>query len=140
MANTPEHSVEMMEVSLVSSNEKQGVGKVEVLFWAPPERTRRALKTLGIFWGAAIISVILPLVHFVLVPGFLLGGPIAAFFAWAQQAKILSSSCVCPSCSTSFQIKGAPNWPMSQVCSNCHEGVRITPRQELRPNGKDPQL
>ena len=134
------HSLETVEVLLVSSNEKQNVGKVQVQSWSPPERTRRALKTLGICWGAAIVSVMFPIVHFVAVPGFLLGGPIAAFFVWAEEAKILGGECACPSCSSPFQVtRGRPNWPLSDVCSKCHEAIRITPRQEPRPSATGPR-
>jgi hypothetical protein len=123
------HSVENVEVLLVSSNDRQSTGRVQVLSWSPPERTRRALKTLGICWGAAIISIMFPVVHFVLVPGFFLGGPIAAFFIWAQESKILGGDCACPSCSSRLQVtKARPRWPISDVCPKCHEAIRIAPR------------
>src|SRR6476661_6597993 len=38
------------------------------------ERTRRALKVLGIFWGLAIACVFVPILHFILVPLFTLVG------------------------------------------------------------------
>jgi hypothetical protein len=134
------HSVATIDVLLVSSNEKQNNGKIQVISWSPPERTKRALKTWAICWGAAIVCVMFPIVHFVAVPGFLLAGPIAAFFIWAQEAKVMGGECTCPSCGNPFQVaKGRPQWPLSDVCSKCHEAITITPRQELRPNGTDPR-
>jgi hypothetical protein len=135
-----ETSVETVEVLLHSSNEKENKGVVRVQRWGPAERKRRALKTLAICWGIAIVSVIFPIVHFVAVPGFLLAGPIAAFFVWAQEGKVLGGECVCPSCGKPFQVtKGRPQWPLSDVCSNCHEAIKITPRQELRQSATSPQ-
>jgi hypothetical protein len=134
------HSLSTIDVLLTSSNEKQADGKVQIISWSPPERTRRAIKTWAMCWGAAIICVAFPIVHFFAVPGFLLGGPIAAFFIWAQEAKITGGECKCPSCGAAFQVsKGRPQWPLSDVCSSCHEAIRITPRQELRQTETSPQ-
>ena len=125
------HQISTFDVQLTSSNSKENTGKVQVISWSPPERTRRALKAWGICWGAAIICVAFPLVHFVAVPGFLLAGPIVAFFMWAQEAKILGGECVCPNCGQPFQIaKRRPQWPMSDVCSKCYEAIRINPRSQ----------
>lgn len=134
------HTISNVDVVLSSSNEKQNTGKVQVISWSQQERTKRAIKTWAMCWGAAIICIAFPLVHFVAVPGFFLAGPIVAFFIWAQEAKIAGGECKCPSCAATFQVsKGRPQWPLSDVCSSCHEAIRITPRQEPRPNGTSPQ-
>src|ERR1051326_8087281 len=128
-----EPNLQTLDVLLRSSNDKETQGKVQVISWDPPARTRRALKTWGICGGAAVVCVIMPIVHFVAVPGFFLAGPIAAFFIYAQESKILGGECACPSCGKPFQMaKQRPRWPLSDVCSSCHEGIDITPRQALR--------
>src|SRR5688572_19190049 len=86
------------EILLEATNEKAGPGILRVHVWSPAERRKRALKVLGICWGAALVSVIMPLVHFVLVPGFLVLGPVAAFFVFAQEAQIQGCESSCPSC------------------------------------------
>jgi hypothetical protein len=62
-------------VTLISPNEKKTIGIAQIQEWNQKERLKRALKTLGISWGLAIVSVLIPLAHFILVPGFLLAGP-----------------------------------------------------------------
>ncbi len=95
---------------------------------------------LGILWGASIVSIILPLAHIVLVPGFFIAGPIAALAVLAQESQLEGGECSCPSCGKPLTLnKMLPKWPLSSVCSSCHEGIRITLRQEPRPSGTDPR-
>lgn len=64
----------------------------------PPRRMQRALKFLGGFWGAALVSVPIPGLHFVLVPGFFLAG-IGAFFIKLRETRRLAlQGAVCPAC------------------------------------------
>ena len=121
--------VESIEVELESTNGKIGTGSARGGTWSPAEQRKRAWKTLGILWGCSLVSVILPLAHFVLVPGFFLAGPVAALVILSQQSQIQGSECACPSCGKPLPLaKMAPKWPLSSVCSNCHEGIRITAR------------
>lgn len=61
-------------------------------------RVKRALQFLGLGMGLALLSLPLPGVHFVLVPGFLLFG-IGAFFKKLRETRRLSlAGCRCPEC------------------------------------------
>src|SRR3954470_1061300 len=121
--------LQRVPVTLSSTNEKTGPGEIEIMTWDATERRRRALKTLAICWGIAIGSVIFPLIHFVVPPSMLIAGPIVAYFIYWQESQIKESQCLCPSCGKPFQVsKGRPHWPLSDVCSSCHEGIRITLR------------
>src|SRR2546430_9100307 len=49
-------------------------GTVTIREFNRDERVRRALAGLGKWWGVAIVSVFIPVAHFVLVPSFLAYG------------------------------------------------------------------
>ncbi|EKD42398.1 MAG: hypothetical protein ACD_73C00177G0001 [uncultured bacterium] len=86
----------------------------------------RAIKFLGICWGLAIFSVFIPLAHFILVPGFFLGGIAGCAFYYQQQNQNLGGTGTCPDCKQFFKIeKSALTWPLEDVCAHCHVHVKI---------------
>jgi hypothetical protein len=71
------------------------------------QRMGRALTQLLIFWGLALVSVLIPIAHFVLVPGFFVAGIIAARFRVQEERTLLTVSAICPRCES--KQKFAPN-------------------------------
>jgi hypothetical protein len=109
-------------------NENSADGNIQVQFWDKKERNIRALKFWGICWGLALVSIFIPMLHFVLVPGFILAGPIVWFFVLGQESAVLGGEGTCPHCQAAFKIaKSAYKFPMSDVCNACHENVKIEP-------------
>src|SRR5512140_1627824 len=66
--------------------------RVRVARHDPGQRTRRALKSLGIFWGLAVVSVLVPIAHFVLVPGFFVLGIVLFVRRTSEAASVLGAS------------------------------------------------
>jgi hypothetical protein len=62
------------------------------------QRTRRALLTWLAAWGLAIVAVFLPVLHFVLVPLLVVGGPLLALSRLRERVSVLEVSGVCPGC------------------------------------------
>jgi hypothetical protein len=88
--------------------------------FSPQEKTIRALKVLGAFWGAAVVSILIPVLHFVLVPGFFIIGPIMANVKRNQQIEIENARFPCPECKKELEFKKiSGNWPIRQTCPNC---------------------
>ena len=101
-------------------------GKVFIQTWIRAERLKRSLKFLGYSWLFAVLSVFLPIAHFILVPGFLLAGPIAAYFVYHQESVVLGGESLCPKCGKSFAIVRGPNkWPWEDYCSGCQAPFKI---------------
>jgi hypothetical protein len=114
-------------ISITSHSGDPTSGEVIVEEYTPGQRRRRALKILAVWWGLAILFIPVPPIHFVVVPLFLVCGPIFATFARRQYSKIISGSAICPLCKKSFEVvKNTPRWPMDDVCTNCHQHVEIT--------------
>lgn len=101
-------------------------GEVQIQTWDPQAQMKRAVKAGLACLGAAVVSVFLPLAHFVLVPGFLLASPFVFFFILKQESVVLGGKGTCPECQKPFDIVRSPNrFPMSDLCSHCKRPVRI---------------
>lgn len=120
-------NTETVPVTIRASLEKPStIGKLEIVTWSSKERMRRAVKMLGICWGIGLFCVIMPIIHFVLVPGMFIAG--LALFARlsAQESLVLGGEGPCPECGKTFRIAKATNrFPMDEMCEHCRASVSI---------------
>lgn len=101
-------------------------GSVEIVIWSAQERSRRALKALGVCWGIGLFCVILPIIHFFAVPGLLIAGLVLFARLSAQESLVLGGEGACPECKRTFRIARAPNrFPMDELCEHCKRSVTI---------------
>ncbi len=93
----------------------------------PPARLRRAAKGLLGFWGAMVVSVFLPIAHFVLVPSFFFVGIWQFFKRLHAHSLVRGAHGVCPDCGAEqdFETGTRAAFPMSLVCRNCHRGLTL---------------
>lgn len=113
-------------VRLLNARGDQSTGVATLRSWPKAERTLRAFKALGISWGLAVVSVILPLAHFFLVPLFLIAGPVAFYWIGSQRDLIIGGEGTCPGCAKTFTLARAPaRWPIRDVCGHCHSEFEI---------------
>lgn len=118
--------IKIQKVSISGTSAEKTTGEIRIQEWNAQQRMMRALKVGGACWGFALVSVILPLAHFVLVPGFFIAGPIAAYFLLNQKSMILGGSGICPHCKKHMSIvRSALRFPLSDVCDHCKHGVSI---------------
>lgn len=98
-------------------------------------RFKRAAKLGLICWGLAILSIPIVVFHFVLVPGFLLAGPVLFFMRYGEEQVILGSIVSCPVCGHDNRVKEqAETWPITYHCDNhkCRETMYLArPGDEL---------
>ncbi len=117
---------ERERVRITDTRGNEAFGEIEIVRWDRRARTKRTLRYLGICWGLAVCTVFLPLVHFVLVPGFLLAGPFLAAYAYGQEGAILGGSGTCPGCKAALPIASGGIRPaFRDLCSSCHNEVSI---------------
>jgi hypothetical protein len=113
-------------VRVMTSNGKTASGEVTLQHWDQQARMKRALRILGILWGIAVVTVFIPLAHFLLVPGFLIAGPIVAFKVYEQDRAILGGQCICPECGQAVTLVQAKDrWPLSDLCSKCQSALTV---------------
>src|SRR5438128_11625865 len=66
------HNTRVQPFSLSGYHGRPTRGTVTIREFNRQQRTRRALAGLGRWWGVALLSVFIPVAHFILVPSFLI--------------------------------------------------------------------
>jgi len=103
-------------------------GTVTIREFNREQRMRRAFAGLGKWWGVALLSVLVPVAHFVLVPSFLLYG-VWQFFQRLGTAELATDARgTCPDCGAEQTLELAPRWrsPQPVTCKQCNRGLRLT--------------
>lgn len=127
-AHETESRTESVPVTVRSGPDRpESSGKVDIITWSTKERSRRALKALGISWGIGLFCVIMPVVHFFAVPGMFVAGIILFTRLSAQATLVIGGAGTCPECGNTFTIAKANNrFPMDEVCEHCKANVSIS--------------
>jgi hypothetical protein len=91
-----------------------------------PARTRRALKGLGGFWGAMVVSIFIPIAHFVLVPTFFFVGIWQFLRRLRTRELVKGAHGRCPDCGAEqdFELLSR-RLPQSVTCGTCHRGLTL---------------
>jgi len=91
------------------------------------ERKKRAVLTLLTLWGLAALSIPILIAHFILVPGFLIGGIVMFFKRWKTEQEAESVSGTCPACGNQITInlekKG--EFPQWRYCPSCNDSLEL---------------
>lgn len=105
----------------------------------PGERSARALRTAGIFLGLAVLSVFIPIAHFVLVPSFLLAAGVFAFRRLRERASVVRLTGVCPRCrqERTFEATGPFKPAMKTTCPVCSFAIDVDATQAGEAAGAD---
>ena len=116
-----------LQLSFPGEPTTTAVGQVHE--WSTFERVRRGVMTLGLLWGLAGVSIFLPILHFVLVPGFLLLGPAIALFQFTEQKRLKSMKGACPRCKVErdFPLELRFNGKRSFTCDGCGNLIELAP-------------
>ncbi len=101
--------------------------QLEVRHWDSRQRLSRALQGLGMCWGAAVLAVLLPVLHWVLVPSLLIGGPIFAFLRYHERITVLAARGPCPACGVEllFALGQASRCRMMLRCDHCGRAITL---------------
>ena len=111
---------------VVVGNQQKEPGEIYLQTWSNAQRSWRAIRVFLLCWALAAISILIPILHFVMVPFFFFLGLIAPFFVVRRKSVILGGSGACPFCAKRFIIlRSANDWPLQSVCGSCHRHVRM---------------
>ena len=92
-----------------------------------PERLINGAKFLGLFWLIGLFCVLIPVMHFFLVPLAAIAGIVMFFVKFSQREVRQSGSIKCPKCGQVITLKGGTfNWPLTDSCPNCRYGFVVT--------------
>ena len=92
------------------------------------ERVSRAARIFGILFGVGLVSVLVPVLHLILPPLFLIAGMIFATTTYMETAEILSGEVTCPNCHRVMALRPeAEEWPKSLRCEGCSYTLTVEP-------------
>lgn len=117
-------------LALFGKPPREGVARVRI--WRPGERVARTVKGLLVCWALAAAALFIPVAHFFLVPGFLIGGIVLAV-RWSEQAETFEgASGVCPGCGREgdYSVRGKFALPKETSCAECRGRVILKAREE----------
>lgn len=117
-----------MKITIQSQVDKITIAEGEFVEYSERERTMRSIKTLAAFWGASILSALVPVAHFILVPGLFLIGPVMAWLEHKKELKIRKVVGTCPECVKEISfLNVSGSWPVKQVCPLCSQQLYLAP-------------
>lgn len=120
-----------MDALISSSSGKQTTVTLAIKALSPPEKRRRALKELGLFWGLALVTLPLPPVHWVSVPGFFFFGLYRAWKRLGEKEAVLPATLSCPECGSSFPMaERAYSEAWEVVCPHCRWPLQVAPKAQ----------
>lgn len=89
-------------------------------------RSKRAVKTLGIIWGLALASVLIPIIHFFLPWIGIITGPFLAIWVYGIESEIITGHFPCPRCQAPVTIAKQRNrWPLREICVPCSSEIKV---------------
>ena len=92
-------------MKIITNDFKEALFQGEIRECQKKEKLVAAVKKLITFWGLALISIFIPVLHFVLVPLFILVG-IGFFFVQFQKTHLIHRlSFKCPDCDQENRIE-----------------------------------
>jgi hypothetical protein len=93
-------------------------------------RAGRAALALGAAWILAVPAVFLPVAHFVLVPGLLVGGVVLAAMRLAETRTLARVRGVCPRCHAALDVSpgGRFRLPRAVQCVHCRNELTMAAR------------
>ena len=93
----------------------------------PGQRFARTLGGLGMFWGLALVSVFIPVAHFVLVPTFVVAGIVMAIKRAREDRRLLWVRGACPRCGAEQELKPGGRFVDGRTfdCPSCHGNISL---------------
>jgi len=104
------------------SNESTNPAEMHLTAFSQQEMKMRALKSLLGFWVIAAVCVLIPIAHFVLVPGFFIGGIVVASRRWKTAEEGRDATGSCPDCGKDVcipldKVAELPQWHDCPECA-----------------------
>lgn len=90
-------------------------------------RVKRALVTFAAGFGLALLGALIPIAHFVLVPGFLIGALLLAGRRLRETVTLRSVEGTCPRCGNaqSFAAHGRWRGRARVQCAHCSNTIEV---------------
>jgi hypothetical protein len=116
---------------VLKSGEVTGDGILHIKAFDAKERKLRAAKTWALMWLFAVLSLPIIIAHFVLVPGFLIAGPVLAVKRYRITEVPDHVSGLCPSGKEEFTLalESSDHLPMWSYCPVCNASLQLLEKE-----------
>lgn len=92
-------------------------------------RIGSAFGALLLCWVIAALCILIPVMHFFLVPLGVIAGVVAFFVRLRLGSRRTATELKCPACQAPLHLKaGSFNFPLKESCGACRSGLIISPR------------
>jgi len=100
--------------------------------FSPQEQKIRAAKSLLGIWLVAALCVFIPIAHFILVPGFLIAGVVAASRKLKLAEEGREASGECPTCHhpVTIDLEKSSELPQWRKCPDCGNNLELAAIQK----------
>jgi hypothetical protein len=118
---------EQQAIKLIGNDETHRLGTLNITVYNKNDRVKRALAILGLFWLLAALSIPIVIVHWLLVPGFLIAGPIMAYRRYLSTATTENAAGQCPHCKQDVMIEldSTDTLPKWTYCPACNKPIQL---------------
>jgi hypothetical protein len=124
----PAPAVITVPVIMQTFDNKVSHGAMQVREVGPGIRVLRGLRSLALWWFCAACAVLIPVLHWVLVPGLTLVGPIMASRAFGFTRQVCGGGGNCPSCLQPVAFPRTPHADgFSLGCPRCRTSIAVKP-------------
>lgn len=123
---------EQQPVLIRGRGDETSAGTLHVSIYSARARAIRAARALALWWALALLSVLIPLAHFILVPLFLVTGPVMACKRYRAAEVSERVEGHCPLCHNPITIRLGPAekpvlWKYCPVCQEPLSCGAVTP-------------
>ena len=123
----PMGSQESRAVPCMLAGYGQGMGEatVQLVWFNRPARLRRAVLALAFVWAAALVALLIPVAHFLLVPGLLMLGVYLFVSRYRTSQTVTAARGVCPDCGAEQDLDISGQWcpPHRVTCEGCQRSL-----------------
>ncbi|WP_413291164.1 hypothetical protein [Bdellovibrio sp. HCB337] len=113
-----------MQIQVYTQRDKSSIRELKASVFSQQERLKRSLIKLFAFLGLALVSVLIPVMHFVLVPLFAILAPFFARKTYQEEVVLEACTIECPECHQNTQVsKTSGQWPLHNICSHCRNRI-----------------
>ncbi|MDH4042900.1 MAG: hypothetical protein OEY20_08685 [Gemmatimonadota bacterium] len=128
MTDRPQSAVMERRYRLTGYSDREGEALLQLRSFDSPARVKRAVAALAVWWGAAFLSLFIPVAHFLLVPGFLMFGLVTFVRRLKTSAVVVKARGICPDCGAEQDLDILGSWSESRdvTCRQCHRSLRLT--------------
>jgi hypothetical protein len=113
-----------MKILVYSQRDKSKIYDLAGHVYSQQEKTKRSLQRLFGFWGIAVLSILVPVAHFVLVPAFLIIAPFLAYKSYKEDVHLEACEISCPECGKNGTFaENSGQWPLHNNCPHCMNRV-----------------